>query len=316
MSVPRATTEEASDDGQYGVAALTSRPASATPSSASSSSTTTAGCRSLTASPGSLARARWTRRQQASRRLAVYQYFGVPPGASPEVDAAAARGGAGGRHLGVRQHRQVVHRAYPEDIKLYGLSWNTQLGTSGIAFQGEVSYREDAPLPGRRRRALFASLSPIFGGTAATNQVVPGGVGFSTQTSTATRRQTRRRCKFTVTKVFGPMLGADQGLLVPRPGMTHVFDMPDKSELRSRDQAPTPAATRFTAATGGAHAGKAYEDDSHFADATSWGYRLAGKMEYNNAIGAINLSPRLPGHTTSRAFRRAPEATSWLVRKR
>ena len=38
------------------------------------------------------------------------------------------------------------YTAYPEDIKLYGLSWNAQLGTSGIAFQGEVSYRQDNPL--------------------------------------------------------------------------------------------------------------------------------------------------------------------------
>ena len=34
------------------------------------------------------------------------------------------------------------------------------------------------------------------------------------------------------------------------------------------------------------------ESAEHFADATSWGYRLAGRLDYNGAIGAINLSPR------------------------
>ena len=34
--------------------------------------------------------------------------------------------------------------AYPEDIKLYGLSFNTTVGT--WAWQGEISHRQDAPL--------------------------------------------------------------------------------------------------------------------------------------------------------------------------
>ena len=29
------------------------------------------------------------------------------------------------------------------------------------------------------------------------------------------------------------------------------------------------------------------------ADATSWGYRLATRLDYNNAIGAVNLFPYL-----------------------
>ena len=41
--------------------------------------------------------------------------------------------------------------AYPEDIKLYGISFNTTLGT--WAWQGEVSYRAGRSAAGRRRRA-------------------------------------------------------------------------------------------------------------------------------------------------------------------
>ena len=31
--------------------------------------------------------------------------------------------------------------------------------------------------------------------------------------------------------------------------------------------------------------------DTLVADATSWGYRLAGRLDYNNAVGAVRLSP-------------------------
>ena len=43
---------------------------------------------------------------------------------------------------------------------------------------------------------------------------------------------------------------------------------------------------------GAAHVGKAAEAAEYFADDSSWGYRLAGRMEFNNAIGAIALLPR------------------------
>ena len=51
---------------------------------------------------------------------------------------------------------------------------------------------------------------------------------------------------------------------------------------------------------GAAHVGKAAESAGHFADATSWGYRLVTRFQYNNAIGAITVSPRLGwGHDVS-----------------
>ncbi len=49
---------------------------------------------------------------------------------------------------------------YPEDIKLYGMSWNTSLPL-GVAWQGEVSYRENAPLQVDDVELLFAGLSPL-----------------------------------------------------------------------------------------------------------------------------------------------------------
>jgi len=217
---------------------------------------------------------------------AVYAYFGVPPGASPQVDGLAS---AAATAAFVNSARYFI--SYPEDIKLYGLSWNSQLGTSGIAFQGEVSYRQDQPFLVDDVELLFAALSPISAGLAAVNQVVPGGAQFSEEIPGA-RFLDAWQGQFTMTKVFGPGLGADQSLLLVEAAVNNVPDLPDKDVLRMEAPGTYTSGNPLMSGPGGAHAGKPYEPASAFADSTSWGYRLAGRMDFNNAIGAWNLSPR------------------------
>ncbi len=48
----------------------------------------------------------------------------------------------------------------------------------------------------------------------------------------------------------------------------------------------------YCLANGCQHVGKEWERPEHFADDFSWGYRLAGRLTYNNAIGAWSLAPR------------------------
>jgi len=93
----------------------------------------------------------------------------------------------------------------------------------------------------------------------------------------------------TATKVFGPTIGANQFVLVGEVGVTHVNDMPDKSELRL-DGPGTPISGNENLIA--AHFGE-IETADRFADATSWGYRLVTKLDYNNAVGAVTLSPRI-----------------------
>lgn len=220
----------------------------------------------------------------------IYVYYGVPPGANPTIDALAqAAGTAAATDAYAKTARYFF--MYPEDIKMYGLSWNSQLGTSGVAFQGEVSYQQDKPFLVDDVELLFAALSPISAGLAATNQVVPGGAGFS-QVIEGYRRLDAGQLQFTLTKVLGPVLGSDQGTLLIEPAITHVFDMPDKSVLRFEGPGTYTSGNPIHSNPGGAHAGKAFETEEHFADPTSWGYQLAGRLDYNNAIGAFNLSPR------------------------
>ncbi|MDX1582112.1 MAG: DUF1302 domain-containing protein [Thermoanaerobaculia bacterium] len=221
---------------------------------------------------------------------AIYQYFGAAPGANPMIDAMAQQAGTAAA-TDAYAATATYFLSYPEDLKMYGISWNAQLGTTGIAFQGEVSYHEDRPYLVDDVELLFAALSPISPGLAATNQVVPGGTGFSTEIP-GYRRLDATQVQLTLTRVFGPMIGADQGVLVFEPALTHVSGMPSKDVLRFEGPGTFTSGNPIHSGAGGAHAGKAFEPADQFADPTSWGYQLAGRLDYNNAIGALNLAPR------------------------
>jgi hypothetical protein len=184
--------------------------------------------------------------------------------------------------------------AFPEDIKLFGLSFNTQLGTSGIALQGEVSHRTDAPFQMDDVELLFAALSPISAGLRATSQIIAnfGPVGLN-QVVPGFIERDMTQAQMTATKVFGPRLGWDTAVLLAEVAGTFVHDLPDKEVLRMEGPGTYTSGNPVHAAAGGAHAGAPEEAPEHFADGTSWGYRIASRADYNNAIGAFNISPSL-----------------------
>jgi len=282
LGVPRADTVEADDDGQYGASLRWLVPSLANTEFGFYYINYHSRLPAINGRTGTLAGAQATKAAAGK----VYAYFKVPPGASPQVDALA---NAAATDAYASTARYFL--SYPEDIKLYGISFNSQLGNSGIALQGEVSYRQDMPLAVDDVELLFAALSPISAGLRATNQVAPGLSTFETDIP-GFRLHEVGQFQSTATKVFGPGLGADQTVFVIEAAVTHVFDMPEQSVLRMEGPGTYTSGNPIHSAPGGAHAGKAYETEDHFATATSWGYRMAGRMEFNNAIGAINLTPR------------------------
>ena len=220
----------------------------------------------------------------------IYQTYGVGPGMSPEIDALVA---AAGQVAVTDTYIQSAgyYLAYPEDIQLYGLSFNTMLGASGIAMQGEISMRKDTPLQMDDVELLFASLSPISAGLAATNQVIPGGTTFETDIN-GYRLHDVTQIQTTLTKVFGPVMGSDLGVLVFEGAYSTVSDMESKDVLRYEGPGTYTSGNPIHAGVGGAHAGKDFETAEHFADDSSYGYRLAGRLDYNNVFSGINLSPK------------------------
>lgn len=174
-------------------------------------------------------------------------------------------------------------RQFPEDIDLFGASFNTEL--RGIALQGEVSYRLDQPLQVDDTELLFAGLSPlapIFG------QSQLGTFGFDEEI-TGFRRHDVFQAQATATHLVGPVLGADRVVVVGEAGLTWVPGLPDEDELRfdgpgtftSANPAFTAAGVQPATTTGG------------FADPLSWGYRALARADYLGAVGAVNLSPEI-----------------------
>jgi len=215
--------------------------------------------------------------------------------------------------LATHEYAQTAHyfTEYPEDIHLFGVSFNTQLGTTGVALQGEVSFRQDVPLQYDDVELLFAALTPF-------EAVALGAQGIPLPADCAPALPTLSRCgqlgpqgvdqevkgwgefdvwqgQMTATKAFPPMLGASQLVAVIEAGMTHVDGMPSKTEGGPNGQGlrlnGPGTSVSGNEALAGRHFGEV-EPLDRFADADSWGYRLALRLDYLGLIGSWNFSPR------------------------
>jgi hypothetical protein len=230
--------------------------------------------------------------------------------------AAAAAGAQAGSAYATDAYAKTARYQleYPEDIKLFGVSFNTVLPKSGIALQGEISHRQDVPLQIDDLELLLATLEPltIAAGPGPPNAPLdPTYSQFNTVTPVDIMMNGGNsvyiqgyeeldvtQVQSTATKLFGPIYGADQFVLVGEVAVTHVHDMPSKSSHRYNGPGtPTTGNPNHALPKSvyplAAHPGKAAESSGVFADDTSWGYRLVGKLDFDNAIGAVTLSPRM-----------------------
>jgi hypothetical protein len=171
---------------------------------------------------------------------------------------------------------------YPEDIKLYGMSFNTAL-PGGVALQGEYSYRRNQPLQLPSAELLGAALG-IANQLTSTNPATAAGVAYGTEIS-GYRRVKMHQVQVTGTKAFGPTFGAEQLVTVGEVGFTQL-DLPSNLKFAAPGcHLPQP----------GSSATSAFNSNSTncFATENSWGYRLVGRLDYPNAIGAVTVSPRI-----------------------
>jgi Protein of unknown function (DUF1302) len=104
--------------------------------------------------------------------------------------------------------------------------------------------------------------------------------------------------QLTGTKTFSAVLGAAQAVIVAEAGATYVSGLPDKSVLRLNGPGTNVSGNQSLADLGYQQSltdpTKAdIEPAGRFADATSWGYRIASRLEYDNLIGPWNVIPRL-----------------------
>jgi hypothetical protein len=169
---------------------------------------------------------------------------------------------------------------YPRHIKLWGVSASTGL-PGGITLQGEYSYRGNQPLQLPLAEVLLAvagSANQLTGTNPDTANQVPYGTEVS-----GFRRVGMHQLLASATKTFGPTLGAAQAVAVAEVGYTHL-DLPGDVRFAGPGcHLPQP----------GSDASSAYNSTSTncFATANSWGYRLAGRIDYDNVIDGGMVTP-------------------------
>ena len=186
-----------------------------------------------------------------------------------------------------------VFNEYPEDIRLYGLSFNTTWEQTGIAIQGEVSYRDNVPLQIDDVEVLFTALSPLNGLIPQPyNRFISqlGSVPINTEIQGYERHELSQ-WQFTLTKTFADVVGAEQIALVGEFGGTKVWDLPDPAILRYQGDG-TDTGGGPDVNTGAGRNPQTQVDG--FPTSYSWGFRLAGRADYNSVFGtSFNMSPRL-----------------------
>lgn len=164
---------------------------------------------------------------------------------------------------------------YPENVRLWGLSWNTS-APGGVALQGEYSYRPNLPLQLSAPELLLAALGlPNVIGT-----FTPG------QTITGYRRMKAHQVQVTATKAFGPTLGADDWVVVGEIGYNYL-DLP----AGLRFNGPAVFLPSLQTAANLSSSGAVQTDG--FATRNSWGYRVLTRMDFNNWIDSVTVSPRI-----------------------
>lgn len=181
---------------------------------------------------------------------------------------------------------------YPEGLNLYGASFNTALGKSGISLQGEVSLKRDVPLQVDDVELLFATLSALTnspGSAFGSSNQVGNYLGRYSLEIPGFRRHNVWTAQSTVTKVFGPTLGSQQFTLLGEVGGVWA-NLPGKDTLRydgpgtfSSGNPAAMLATPFPTIPP--------TPSNAFADKFSWGYQILGRLDYNSVFPNVNMQP-------------------------
>lgn len=164
---------------------------------------------------------------------------------------------------------------YPEDIRLYGLSFSTTLPT-GTAWQGEISYRPNAPVQINTQQMTLALANVLTGGS------LPGAIQKGYNRKEITQLQT------TFTHFFDQVLGAERATLIGEVGYVHVGGLESKRKNRyGRD----PIYGITGSAVDPNETSMARYGDHGYVTKNSWGYRVRGQLDYSDVFAGVNLKP-------------------------
>ncbi len=173
---------------------------------------------------------------------------------------------------------------YPEDIRLYGLSFSTTLPT-GTAWQGEISYRPNAPVQ-INTQDMTLKLATGIGGSVAAGDYA-GALAQGGKFHRGYDRKEVTQIQTTFTHFFDQVLGASRATVVGEIGFTHVGGLGKvrygRDAIYGSPESIIPD-DPTSAQANGWHG---------FVTKNSWGYRARGILDYNSAIAGINLHPNM-----------------------
>ncbi|MET1078297.1 MAG: DUF1302 domain-containing protein [Pseudomonas sp.] len=212
-------------------------------------------------------------------------------------DWAAGKGTVG--VLGVAGNSEYFIE-YPEDIRLYGLSFSTTLPT-GTAWSGEVSYRPNAPVQLSTTDILYSAARPVGGPFADASVLTP----IPGQDLHGYNRKEVTQIQTTFTHFVDQVMGASRLTLVGEVGMTFVGGLEHNSEARyGRDpvygpgELPNGTCQLLNTLTSAGSVGNNDTsnksrncNDDGYTTHSSWGYRGRAIWDYPDVVAGINLKP-------------------------
>lgn len=202
---------------------------------------------------------------EVAARAAELEPIYVAEGLSPDAAAQQSLETAEALTTSNYANNTRYFAEYPEDILMFGFSFNTSTVRTGTLLSGEVSHHLDYPLQIDSSELITAAFSPIqFDagfpqstlGSFGANEIVTGFI-----------ERDKTQAALEIIQLFGPRFGAAQTLISTNIGWIHIHDMPDSDVLALQ---PPGSAT-----------------------ADSWGYHIVGQLNYSSVFGGLNLKPRI-----------------------
>lgn len=208
---------------------------------------------------------------------------------------------------------------YPENIDLFGLSFNTNI--AGVAFSGEYAYRPNMPLQILTTDVIFALLQPalptqdltaIPGSPLAPGTIIPSGRnavpdylsqyrGFEVQGNQLIRGYERfpvHNLSMSVLKLFphNPF-GADDMTTILEVGATYIENMTGSQELPlngpGENSHTSPGADGTGTASGAADTRRQNPTQQTWNRPTdlAYGYRFVTRLAYNTLVPGAVFEP-------------------------
>jgi hypothetical protein len=204
---------------------------------------------------------------------------------------------------------------YPEDIRLYGVSFQTMVGPASVG--GEFSYRPNMPMQintGDQSRTALVAATSLPG-------VLPGDGSLSGSDNTHRGlegqpevgdyipgyvRKEFYQAQVTAIHFIERVMGASRLSLVGEVGVNHIGGLGDTTKF-GRDSVfgQSPFVEGDTGATGACSSNEgtapsgrspkaaSWCENDGFYTAWSWGYRARAALDYSNVFAGINLSPNV-----------------------